>query len=1669
MSFEPLPYTPTTAKSLFSHHYLESRVPNQAEWAEDPRPVLAQVQTLWHKAQQLGPTWNEAQTEDEFIKPLLAVLGWSFIPQAKNTKNGRVNRPDYALFADDETKNDAYPHQGHDDAFYGRALAIAEAKYWGRPLSQKDGAGRDTWKTGSNPSHQMVSYLVGTRCSWGILTNGRVWRLYSREASSTASEFYEVDLGEALTSPQSPSSFSSAGTGGEGVELGAFKRFWLFFRRTAFVPDAQGRAFLQRVIEGSATYAREISDKLKELVFDEVMPEIASGFIAYRRQQLGIHAETDESLAEVYQASLSLLYKLLFVLYAEARSLLPISNPAYWEESLTRMARQFAERIDRGLVMSDATHASGRYDNLLALFRRIDQGDPSLGVPRYDGGLFNANTPDNQFLARHKLSDRAVARAVDILVRDAGQPVDYAYISVRNLGAIYEGLLENKLALASPPTPSPLPIRGEERGQSGELALASPPTPSPLPITGDERGLRGELALASPPTPSPLPIRGEERGLRGEERVILVNDKGERKATGSYYTPDYIVEYIVRYTLDPILDGRSQRFAAAMERCADLRRQLGRLNLTAGETKLLRAQLDAAEHDGREAFLGIKVCDPAMGSGHFLVNAVDHLTDGIIERVQAYHDSHTDVPWAWNPLQGLIERVRADILAEMARQGIAVDGARLDDTALLTRLVMKRCIYGVDLNPMAVELAKLSLWLNSFTVGAPLSFLDHHLRWGNSLIGADVRTVEAAIQRTASGQFGLFAGPFAGLLDLTGVMIQIAEQADSTLADVRRSAEDFAGFQASLTPYKQVLDLWVSQHFGNQAGLEFLTLFGGEVVPALKGQRPVSAPQQAAIERAKDLWREKRFFHWDLEFPEVFIDLARRDWAENPGFDAVIGNPPYVATADIDRTVRDYLRLNFRGTGKELNIFAIMTEAAVFLVKQGGSVGFIVPDSFLLVESYSSLRKLILSECLVERVALIRGNAFADAVTGNSVVFVLDKQKNKQPGIHRVRVDHYRSGNRSFVDAGDILQQVYQDDDSSRFFIDQQSVTLLNLAQHFLSLQSVATLRDGIKTGNNNRFVVQSKISDDYRPVLTNSDVYRYDYQFNSLYVLYDRALLARAREEWIFLAPEKLILRQTGDVIVAAYDDRQYYTLDNTHLLLPGSSHLSIKYLLALLNSKLFTHYYQLLSGEADRTYAQIRISILEQLPIFPITGMTLAAERQALAAEGRRLYAAYCASGDASAVMAWVEGNLTSPPAPLLSATRRGEGGASGDGSAVMAWVEGNLTSPPAPLLSATRRGEGGASATAFADSGVPRGEGGESAAHPLGDREKGSESKVLHTKVPGHVVELARKLRQQQTRAEELLWMCLRNRMLNGLKFRRQHPLGRYIADFYCAEKRLVIELDGAIHFHPDQQAYDQIRQQEIEARGLIVLRLRNQQVEYDLEHALDLIANAATRGLVALPPTLPPPLLSNLGEERGSGGEERSDAPLSNLGEERGSGGEEKSDVAFSNLGEERGLGGEERSDVALSNLGEERGPGGEERSDVIHDFLAFLAEQMIGMNRDKQAEVNGFLAWLQREIGASLDSLNNKTRVQNYLGDYQKGEPHASLDDLLAVLRQNRRKLIVDPSRRAFQEHLQAEYAASLDKLLPLKQRLAATDRLIDQVVYRLYGLSDGEIAVVEGR
>jgi len=1404
-------------KTLFSRHYLETRLPDHPEWSEDPQPALEAVRALWEKARQYGDTWNEAQTEDEFVKPVLAALGWSFIVQPKARHGARVTRPDYALFADDAARDAAYPYQGDDDPFYGRALAIAEAKYWGRPLSQTDRSGRNTWKAESNPSHQMVSYLVGTGAPWGILTNGRVWRLYSREVSSVASEYYEIDLAD-IFAPSPPTDHETRNTQHE-TPLTAFKRFWLFFRRDGFTSDAQGKSFLQRVHEGSATYARQISDTLKELVFEQVMPEVAGGFVAYRAHELGVQEETEESLRGIYQASLSLLYKCLFILYAEARGLLPIANPGYREQSLTTLAQWAAEHLDRGLPLSDATHATTRYDALLALFHRIDRGDPSLGIPRYNGGLFNPASAENRFLEQHKLSDRAVARAVDTLVRDAGQPVDYAYLDVRNLGAIYEGLLENRLVIVNQP-----------------------------PISN----------LQSPTSNLQRPT----------SNVQLVNDKGERKATGSYYTPDYIVEYIVQHTLDPLLDERDATFRAAMKHCAGLRRKLQRVS-DATTVRRLRGELDEAERDAREAFLGIKVLDAAMGSGHFLVNAVDHLTDGIIQRMQAYHDAHPTVLWEWNPIQGLVERVRGDILAEMERQGITVEAEQLNDTAILTRLVMKRCIYGVDLNPMAVELAKVSLWLHSFTVGAPLSFLDHHLRWGNSLIGSDVRTVEQEVQMAPRGedaqlgaisQFGLFAGPFAGLLDLTGLMTEVAEQADATLADVRHSAETFDRFRKELTPYKQVLDLWVSQYFGNQAAREFLTLYGADVLPALRGEKQVGEPYQGAIGRARGLWREKRFFHWDLEFPEVFVDLRRRDWAENPGFDAVVGNPPYVRQEQISDN-KPFLQAYFATYHGVADLYVYFIERGLSILREDGEFGFIVSNKFMRANYGSPVRELLMTQSRMRQIVDFGELPVFPGAATFPTILLLEKgipESGQEVTVARMKTLEFDDledavGNLAYTITGNSLAS------------EGWSLAKRDLADVVRKTEQAGIplhkhvegqMYRGIITGLNEAFFIHPTtydqlIADDpingelLKPLIVGDDVRRYGVEDRGYYLIVvptgwtrercgmtDEAaawnwfasrysalahhlapFAGRARKRWdkgefwwelrpcdyyrVFEQP-KIVYPDIAMTSRFTLDDAGYY-IDCTVFTIPCLDF----YLLALLNSALLFRSIQqraAVLGDVDRRgRMRLKRIYVKHLPICRIAFTTPPDERARLVGAG------------------------------ITEATE---------------WIE--RTEKTASVSSS--------SFSAFSGS-----------------------------------------------------------------------PLGRW--------------LDARLTADPGQ--------------------------------------------------------------------------------------------------------------------------------SDVVHDLLAHLAEQMITMNKEKQAEVRGFLGWLAREISAPVDTLTHKTRLQNYLGDYQKGEAHLTLEELLDVLRANRRRLRADPSARAFQERLEQEYEASLGKLLPLKARLAATDRLIDLIVYRLYGLTEEEVAIVE--
>jgi hypothetical protein len=425
--------------------------------------------------------------------------------------------------------------------------------------------------TNKNPSFQLSFYMQHSDMAWGMLTNGRLWRLYHKDTAHKLDRFYEVDL-PALLAEGQPA---------------RFLYFYALFRRAAF---NAGPLSLDAMLQASRDYVRGVGDSLKTQVYDALL-HLAQGFLDHPNNDLQPDTAT---LKTIYDYSLIVLYRLLFILYAEARDLLPLrTNQLYREQySLMAIKRRVAADLDGGTQLLPT---STRYWNDLSeLFRSIDQGNPPLHVATFNGGLFDAAR--YPFLQTKRIGDARLQHAIDLLARVNGEFVDYRDLAERHLGTIYEGLLEYHL--------------------------------EPLPA-------------AAPSAPFTIDLR---------------NDKGERKATGSYYTPDYIVKYIVDQTVGPVLH-------AAVDGLSD-------------DAAIINAVLD------------VNVLDPAMGSGHFLVEATERIARFLVD---------------------LGVKPDEDTLGEA-------------DVAYWRRRVVQSCIYGVDLNPLAVDLAKLSLWLATVAQDRPLSF-----------------------------------------------------------------------------------------------------------------------------------------------------------------------------------------------------------------------------------------------------------------------------------------------------------------------------------------------------------------------------------------------------------------------------------------------------------------------------------------------------------------------------------------------------------------------------------------------------------------------------------------------------------------------------------------------------------------------------------------------------------------------------------------------------------------------------------------------------------------------------------------------------------------------------------------------------------------------------------
>ncbi|MEO7910958.1 MAG: hypothetical protein ABIV47_15045, partial [Roseiflexaceae bacterium] len=284
-------------QQLFSDHYLNVTMPQRADWqllAHDAAQLLVLIAPIM-RAFLRAPSQIEAQTEEELIKPVLRALGHTFEIQAALKTPDGTKKPDY-IFYRDQPAQAANKNKTLDEALLqGHAFAVGDAKYWDRPLdSTLKSAGGDQF-TNKNPAYQIAFYIQHSGVEWGILTNGRLWRLYHKDTAHKQDRFYEVDL-PALVETDDPA---------------AFLYFYAFFRRDAFEPGALS---LEALARESAAYARGVGESLKAQVYD-ALKEVAQGFLDYPANSLQTDAAT---LKQIYDSSLIVLYRLLFILYAES-------------------------------------------------------------------------------------------------------------------------------------------------------------------------------------------------------------------------------------------------------------------------------------------------------------------------------------------------------------------------------------------------------------------------------------------------------------------------------------------------------------------------------------------------------------------------------------------------------------------------------------------------------------------------------------------------------------------------------------------------------------------------------------------------------------------------------------------------------------------------------------------------------------------------------------------------------------------------------------------------------------------------------------------------------------------------------------------------------------------------------------------------------------------------------------------------------------------------------------------------------------------------------------------------------------------------------------------------------------------------------------------------------
>ena len=776
---------------------------------------------------------------------------------------------------------------------------------------------------------------------WIVLTNGDQWRLLDAKNLRKYEAFLEIDLIDLLK--------------GQDDQLAAYLFHHIVRLEDSLEKDeSTGKNKLDAFLEQSIQATEATEKYLKTSVSDNMKtPGGGDGIIAQLCMGLvhavdpsGSRAFTDAERDEIYRNATYLLYRLLFIFYAEARNLLPMDREDYRAISLNRLVEDaYKIHLNPG---NDAIQQTTLWEQLNTLFSAIHYSDEYMGIQPYNGGLFEND--DKDYLKEYKIANRFLAEALvelaylsDTKGETEPERIDYRDLSVRHLGSLYEGMIEYRLFIAE----EELLARQDKNGKVKYLS-ANENARKP----NDELLKKGKVYFAQSPH--------------------------ERKATGTHYTAEDLVERLVKQTVLRLLDERWQEFEPKFNQW------LAEIDATPGETQHRRLQerVDSElEQFVESQVLSLRACDPAMGSGHFLVHIAHQMTNFILW-------VFTRTPWA-------------------------NDNINLDADHWRKRSV-ENCLYGVDINQMAVELAKLSLWLATMQLGLPLSFLDHHLKQGNSLLGASQEEIEALLKQDdfskataksvvaeSKGQYLLVnqVRPLQQKIGEANTLLQkIANQIVTRAEDIHQQELDYEEVGKILDPYKFIGKIVICQKMGLKGTTDQLNDF---VKDSEKDKKLDEFREKIESEMQEYLKTEKPF-HWELEFPLIFLAELHK------GFDVIVGNPPFISGARISSALGDfflkYLRKTFVPGGGRTDLCAYFFRKGHQLCNKGGYFGFIATNTI----SQGDTRQNGLSYLLKEGTHIVFTERNVKWQGDASVEVTLVSLKNNKPvsGEHKVILDN---------------------------------------------------------------------------------------------------------------------------------------------------------------------------------------------------------------------------------------------------------------------------------------------------------------------------------------------------------------------------------------------------------------------------------------------------------------------------------------------------------------------------------------------------------------------------------------------------------------------------------------------------------------------------------------